>query len=484
MRGVEPHANTWHAPPTSATTGFAIFAALFAAAMLFHEAKWTYASQHRLDVLLIAAAILVLVRPSSVGRSVLMHLLVLAIAIGRSPWISNHFFFASVMSLTVLLALVREVLRDSNCRTLATRAYAALAPAVRIGLIGLYAWSAFHKLNSDFLDPQLSCGSAMYLDLARIARGWLPQGPLAQLGAIYATVLCEGLMAIFLVVRRTRAAGILLAILFHLVMGVAGFGNFSSICIAALFTFVSPLELPPPPARLATLWRRIAPGVTAMVVLVSGGALLLFEYWGSPSPGVLFDPGMDAQSPGPLRDAFRVLWLFYGLVCTAAAVVIWKRGAVVARVGLPPALLAIAPILLLFNGLCPYLGLKTENSFSMFSNLRTEAGACNHLIVREPLAQAGYQHDMVRIITTSDLRLRRFAQARLALTYFEFQSYAARKAKAGEADFAVTYERNGRMHALIRVSDDPDLVRPQPWLVRKLLYFRPVKFGKANTCGH
>ena len=38
-------------------------------------------------------------------------------------------------------------------------------------------------------------------------------------------------------------------------------------------------------------------------------------------------------------------------------------------------------VVLVVNALCPYLGLKTDTSFEMFSGLRTEPGAANHLVV-------------------------------------------------------------------------------------------------------
>lgn len=41
----------------------------------------------------------------------------------------------------------------------------------------------------------------------------------------------------------------------------------------------------------------------------------------------------------------------------------------------PAPVLALATAVLVVDALCPYLGLKTDTSFEMFSGLRTEAGS-------------------------------------------------------------------------------------------------------------
>jgi len=60
-------------------------------------------------------------------------------------------------------------------------------------------------------------------------------------------------------------------------------------------------------------------------------------------------------------------------------------------------------LLYLLNGASPYLGLKTEASLSMFSNLATEGGRTNHLLDRDAsgrIAQPfGYQRDILEVVS-------------------------------------------------------------------------------------
>jgi len=180
----------------------------------------------------------------------------------------------------------------------------------------------------------------------------------------------------------------------------------------------------------------------------------------------------------------KIVWMVYGLVLIALVASTMRREAA----GLQPiprpfalryASLAILPLLMFFNGLAPYLGLKTEGSYSMFSNLRTEGGMSNHLIVRETLPLAGYQDDLVAIVHSSDRKLQRYADQGYVLPYFEFRSYVSRR-----PDIAVTYLRHGVQRSITRIGDDPELSRPVSLIQRKLLAFKPVDMRPAVRCRH
>ena len=70
-------------------------------------------------------------------------------------------------------------------------------------------------------------------------------------------------------------------------------------------------------------------------------------------------------------------------------------GSAPGRLALAPALL-IFPVLVLFHGFSPYLGLRTVPAFSMYSNLRTEGGLTNHWFMpSRALRVAGFQEDLV-----------------------------------------------------------------------------------------
>jgi len=70
------------------------------------------------------------------------------------------------------------------------------------------------------------------------------------------------------------------------------------------------------------------------------------------------------------------------------------------RLGHP--IFAIGVVLVVANSLSPYLGLKTDSSFTMFSNLYTEKGFWNHLFIPEAVRVFAYQDHIVRITGSDD----------------------------------------------------------------------------------
>jgi hypothetical protein len=142
------------------------------------------------------------------------------------------------------------------------------------------------------------------------------------------------------------------------------------------------------------------------------------------------------------------------------------------------------PILVLINGISPYIGLKTQSSWSMFSNLRTEGGASNHLVIKHPYYLAGYQTDLVEIKDSSDPRLKAFKEKGYSITYFELKRYMSAKHSIDGDSGRIEYVRKGSGKSVSAPGDDPELFEPDNYLLRKLLSFRPVPSGKTGVCQH
>jgi hypothetical protein len=143
----------------------------------------------------------------------------------------------------------------------------------------------------------------------------------------------------------------------------------------------------------------------------------------------------------------------------------------------------IFPVLVLVNGACPYLDLKTTTAFSMFSNLRTEDGHNNHLFLpRLPLF--GYQDDLVEVLQANDPRLAGLARSGDLLPWFEFR----RIASSTRLGTVIRCRRNGEELMLSRDDESAagrEAFTPHPWWMGKFLVFRPIRpFGEPMTCRH
>jgi hypothetical protein len=209
--------------------------------------------------------------------------------------------------------------------------------------------------------------------------------------------------------------------------------------VALLFLF-SPLDLP---KRAAQWWQghrwivwygRLLIGAVLLMVLMGVALSALREY----VPAKLTDA---AQFWATIRGrVFLNIWFQYAIAIVVLVLIITRStgppmGARRLLFGGHPALLFF-PLCAVLNGLCPYLGLKTETSFAMYSNLRTEAGQSNHLIVRKPLSLADYQTNLVRIVDSSDEVLAKAAAQGLPIPLIEVRKRIWYMAAEGKSDIA------------------------------------------------
>jgi len=62
--------------------------------------------------------------------------------------------------------------------------------------------------------------------------------------------------------------------------------------------------------------------------------------------------------------------------------------------------------------------------------------------------------------------------------------WAADQAAAGRRNIAVVFERGGVVHDVRRAELDPELATRYPFLLRKILKFRPIDMMAPGRCTH
>jgi hypothetical protein len=140
----------------------------------------------------------------------------------------------------------------------------------------------------------------------------------------------------------------------------------------------------------------------------------------------------------------------------------------------------IVPVIVFLNGLSPYLGLKTENSFAMFSNLRTEGNVSNHYILPASFQVFDFQKDMVEIVSSSDPYLHSLAATNKIMVFFDFKNYVAQFRPE-----QVEYIRNGQRQEFLLQSASPnDELLTKDLILRKLLRFRTISRNEPQPCSH
>jgi len=343
-----------------------------------------------------------------------------------------------------------------------------------------------HKLNRDYFDPMVSCAVGTFLG---VAPAWLDalatSSQASRTSLIAGSLLAESAVPWLLAFGRTRRAGIAVGALFHGFLGLR-FYAFSTGLLALYVLFVSTSVGERASALVAE--RRARGGLAAALLspaAASAAALLLVAGFGVSGSLV----GEDSEWAALPRTGFPLLAA--GWMALMFAPLAWLLGSrqlaadfakrSPGRLAYAPWLLAF-PVLVLFHGMSPYLGLRTVPAFSMFSNLRTEGGLTNHWFMpSRALRIAGFQEDLVTVRSAEDEELLRFAR-RPRRTFYDFKMRIQRMAAAGKHEIAVSYRRGDQVTTLARAETDPELMKPVPWWQRKWLKFRPVPITTQREC--
>jgi len=467
---------------------FSLFACLWCTAILCHQLY-----QGRLLVLdptclLSFAAFWSLLRPACLGRFALVLALHVTTVLFELPRVSNHWLLSGITSSGLLLALGPAFLRR---REPSPERLAGALCSVGAQIVLLYAMVTLAKLNAGFFEPEHSCGAEHYRRLAA-QLPLLPTAAWAIWAAIVGTLAIEGALPVLLLLRRTRTLACAGGWVFHGMLGFNGYWDFSMMAAAYYVPFL--------PAGLLRGVRAAAAGSPHIAALRQAASPLADNRRALPLAAalVLVPPGLAALSGASDRELVLAanragLWIWFvaWLALGAAAALAYRADKAQAASGAddPHAaslgrgwwrspVLLLAPLLAFANGLSPYLGLKTENSYTMFSNLRTEGGEWNHYLVPQQLQVFGLQDELVRVLSSQDPYLRRLAAGGYRIVPLELRRYSAE-----HPDTALSYEtRDGRFSAR-RAAEDPRL-RPPPAVLAKLLLFRPVPPAERNECLH
>lgn len=438
LRAVSPTVEPGRASPAArprSDDAFRLFTVCWAIAIIFDFASVRRWDRTPYDFALLVSAFLLLFRGGLVPMLATSALLVINVA-AYSPNYSNHWLFMGLVSLGFLSAYAVVALRERHGTPPTADIYRTFVPVGGACLAALYFYVVFHKLNTGFFDLERS--AAVEFWHAQADRfPFLPRGRNALQFSIYSTLVIEALIPVLLLIRRTRLVGLALGTAFHGFIALSPIGRFwdFSSMLFALFALYAPAS------TLGFWWERLQawrPGPWPRLRGWPALALLLAS--------ALF-AAMCASPIGRelATKPFVYLWLVYwGLftVLVLAPMVLDRLNVQWVPPGQPSAALAIAPLLVLLNGLCPYLGLKTESSFGMFSNLQTENGRTNHLFM--PAWQPfGYQREVVQVTDSSLPYLREVIADQRLLTHFELRELARRFPQ-----HSVTYVHQGNVHEL------------------------------------
>lgn len=390
--------------------------------------------------------------------------------IAGSPIASNNQLTGFFVSL-VVLAGAAVAMRRPSAGDFHENLFAAIAGPGRWLLAVMYFYGIYHKINADFLDTQVSCAVVLY---DRLAQGWgLAGWSFGQHGAIWATFVIEAIAMIALFVPRWKRFGMLIGVPFHIIIGWTGYAYYKDFSTVVLLMYAMFLPREAVTAAVSAFTQRLGAKNAAQCARI---ALLACALTYLIAIGAAFDPARLR----PTHEGFFVAFTIYAVAFYAfvIAFVPWRASDDKLPLVSRPAWLMAIPGLFFLNGLSPYLGLRTEGSVAMYSNLHTEAGQTNHLIAGQLPFAFGYQNDIVRPISSNSPAFdSAYVGEGKALVRYEFDRLLAQSPA-----LKVTFEHDGA----VQTNDATwrNSYAAASLLEKKFLLFKPVDFNRPKVCTH
>lgn len=408
------------------------------------------------NVAVVALAIAVLLKPDSGRLVAAMAVAQLAEYASEMPFSPDHWALVSLVNIAILVTMLvrRSISLDS-----VTSAF----PAARVILLVAYGAAAMSKWNTTFLDPVTSCANA----IAKVVSFGLV-GPLGDSHLLnYGATSTETMVFLLLAIPRTRSWGVLLGLAFHFSLSaspVMVVGDFTSTVYALFFLFLHP-DLTNRVLDRTSAWAGRSGVVRDARRRPMNTAALGFGLLGF--GGYLFAP-----AAGATLYVFEQFYFVSLLAATALAVRENRQGSPLGRVRLVHVPVIALAVMWALN---PYLGLRTTGSFTMFSNLRTEAPSPNHVFMPS-LRVTDWQDDMVTLQSSTDDELEAGARNKMALPLV-----ALRRMAMDNPDLEVTGVIHGES-VTWGTGDGQTRLALLPYWQYKLFLFRPVTTDGRPFC--
>ena len=512
------------------SSAFTVFAFLFAWAQLFDYSAAVatifdfstnyYDIDYCFTVAICLTAVWVILNPSSLYRSIFLFVFVIVGTIIRMPISPNHVVFEVIVLISILTCFVYMKLKEKSSFT-KTKFYEAFAPVVRLEVIVLYFWAAIHKINTGFFDKDISCATIQLFNVKDV----LPIMPTPDWFISinpFLTLLTESSIPILLIIPKTRILGLIIAIIFHFILGFV-YTGFTILVYSFLSLFIpaSSYDRIKPNFKQLTYklskilskfsnykdWKktRFDNFITQLIFLISIFFLMGFFMRGNPEKFYLLS-----------EEGLYIIFFFVFLIAFFYFVIRGvKEFRIEQRITLVPEMkwLLIFPILVLVNGSLPHLGVKNIQSMAMFSNLRTEGGKTNHLFIPSFFQSSNNLEDLVTIKGANLRELNKFSgfssrrplrgtSVTLPRSYvkhmenndkdyrerFEYkvpfvllQNLVTGLAKEGQKDIKLEYERDGEILYTRNAEVDPVLSKASIFQ-RKFISQRAVPDDDRGLC--
>lgn len=413
--------------------------------------------------LILLSAILLFLRPQSARLLCLLVLMSTVSAIAQAPVSSNHTIVRNFVLLGYWMSFFYAMFKSLK----PSDVFSNFTVAGQGALLVMYFFGVFHKINTDFLNPETSCAVTLWQKMPAPLN--LIDTPFMHYLAIYGTFAVEGVIVLMLFSRKWRHTAIVFGILFHLLLAMSNYAmyiSFTTLAISLHCLFLneeSALKIVKSKFMLVVRNRVTNPAYFALAVLL----VILLGL-----AGVSKNYTLVTALVLPLLLPFCWAVMKYG----ASSKPLLRSDNKV-RAGVIGGVLTT---LFFLNCWMPYMGLKSAQSVNMFANIRLEAGVSNHLIMKNPPGPFKYLEDVVLITDTNgDRRLAGYNTTDRGMVYYDLLAYLSDNAGA-----KLSYERYGVIHndmTAEKLKGDIDDILHPAWF-RKWFHFKEAEITQPEKC--
>ncbi len=314
----------------------------------------------------------------------------------KYPRVSNHSTLILFVNFYLFISLLSKLFTKTYKVIISNNDFLVL----RWTLIIVYFFTGFHKLNYDFLFSDNSCANWYHTKLLfNITNNIIkPYPDFIYVISPFLVVVLEITESIGLMFRRTQLFALYSFILLHIYLSLGGFIDFAAVCISLMIAFI-------PAKNFQKYQHYFSQNIDILFVKIDRiyfyvmcvtciGLIILIErtfniIQASNHRIIIFISGLLF-----IANLVFLSWYFLKKIFTDR-IFVWESENLFFKI---PFQVYSFIALLIFQGSQNYLGLSTAGTFSMFSNLRTEGGSSNHLILKDnPLEIFEFQKDLVYI---------------------------------------------------------------------------------------
>ena len=314
----------------------------------------------------------------------------------KYPRVSNHSTLTLFVNIYLLFSLLTRKLFQNEKLIICNNDFLVL----RWSLIIVYLFAGFHKLNYDFLFSVNSCANWFHNKIVFLLTNQTikPYPDFIYLISPFIVVILELIESIAIMFKRTQLIALCSFILFHFYLSIGGFIDFAAVCISLMIAFIPTKSFQKYQyvfsQKINLLSVKIDRLCLYVIALIFIGIIVYIERTFNILQtnnhgyiiiisGLLF-----------IINIIYFSWFFIKKLYNEKKFV-WESENLFYNI---PIQIYPFIILLLFQGSQNYLGLSTAGTFSMFSNLKTEGGSSNHILLKNnPIEIFPFQKDLVYI---------------------------------------------------------------------------------------